>query len=104
MVKPALPYLDILAEARQLAGNYPLACYQASLHAIGLIITGLVCSKVSGEYAMVVAGAKAGVYDLKDMAFETHTAMLRAGRFPPLTLRGDGKLILLLSFRSHSNT
>jgi delta-aminolevulinic acid dehydratase/porphobilinogen synthase len=29
MVKPALPYLDILAEARdQLAPHHPLACYQ----------------------------------------------------------------------------
>lgn len=29
---------------------------------------------------MVVAGANAGVYDLKAMAFETHESMLRAGR------------------------
>ena len=62
MVKPALPYLDILAEAREIAPNHPLACYQ-----------------VSGEYAMVVAGARAGIYDLKAMAFETTECMLRAG-------------------------
>lgn len=35
--------------------------------------------QVSGEYAMVVAGAKAGVYDLQAMAFETHESMMRAG-------------------------
>lgn len=64
MVKPAMPYLDILAEARQIVPNHPLACYQ-----------------VSGEFAMIVAGAKAGVYDLKTMAYESHECMLRAGEF-----------------------
>jgi len=62
MVKPALPYLDILADAAQLAPDHPLAAYQ-----------------VSGEYAMVVAGARAGVYDLRVMAFETTESIVRAG-------------------------
>ncbi|KAH8828547.1 tetrapyrrole biosynthesis, porphobilinogen synthase [Flagelloscypha sp. PMI_526] len=62
MVKPAMPYLDIIADAAQLAPDHPLACYQ-----------------VSGEYAMVVAGARAGVYDLKTMAFESCESFLRAG-------------------------
>lgn len=62
MVKPALPYLDILSHASELAPDHPLAAYQ-----------------VSGEYAMVVAGAKAGVYDLKAMAFETTESIVRAG-------------------------
>ncbi|KIM31288.1 hypothetical protein M408DRAFT_327549 [Serendipita vermifera MAFF 305830] len=62
MVKPALPYLDVINDASQLAPDHPIACYQ-----------------VSGEYAMVVAGANAGVYDLKDMAFETSESMVRAG-------------------------
>ncbi|KAI0314662.1 tetrapyrrole biosynthesis porphobilinogen synthase [Amylostereum chailletii] len=62
MVKPSLPYLDILADAAQLAPDYPLAAYQ-----------------VSGEYAMVVAGARAGVYDLRAMAFETTECIVRAG-------------------------
>lgn len=62
MVKPALPYLDIIADATQLAGDLPIACYQ-----------------VSGEFAMIHAGAKAGVYDLKAMAFETTESMVRAG-------------------------
>ncbi|KZT19081.1 tetrapyrrole biosynthesis, porphobilinogen synthase [Neolentinus lepideus HHB14362 ss-1] len=63
MVKPALPYLDVIADAAQLAPDHPLACYQ-----------------VSGEYAMVCAGADAGVYDLKVMAFETVESMVRAGK------------------------
>ena len=62
MVKPALPYLDVIADASELAPEHPIACYQ-----------------VSGEYAMVVAGAKAGIYDLKAMAFETTESMVRAG-------------------------
>jgi porphobilinogen synthase len=62
MVKPALPYLDIIADAAALAPDHPLACYQ-----------------VSGEFAMVHAGAKAGVYDLRTMAFETTESMVRAG-------------------------
>jgi len=62
MVKPALPYLDILADAAQLARDHPLAAYQ-----------------VSGEYAMIVAGARAGVYDLRVMAFETTESIVRAG-------------------------
>ena len=62
MVKPSLPYLDVIADAAQLAADYPIACYQ-----------------VSGEYAMVCAGADAGVYDLRTMAFETCESMVRAG-------------------------
>ena len=63
MVKPALPYLDIIQDAKELASDHPLACYQ-----------------VSGEFAMIVAGARAGVYDLKTMAFESVESMVRAGR------------------------
>ncbi|KAF8119785.1 hypothetical protein EV363DRAFT_1379593 [Boletus edulis] len=62
MVKPSLPYLDIIADAAQLAVDHPIACYQ-----------------VSGEFAMVHAGARAGVYDLKALAFETTESMVRAG-------------------------
>jgi len=63
MVKPAMPYLDILSEAKtSIAPDHPLACYQ-----------------VSGEYAMVVAGARAGVYDLRVMAEESIDCMIRAG-------------------------
>lgn len=62
MVKPAMPYLDIIADAARLAPDHPLACYQ-----------------VSGEFAMVHAGARAGVYDLRTMAFESVEGMVRAG-------------------------
>ena len=37
--------------------------------------------QVSGEYAMIVAGAHAGVYDLKTMAFESMDCLLRAGAY-----------------------
>jgi porphobilinogen synthase len=62
MVKPALPYLDIIADAAELAPDHPLACYQ-----------------VSGEFAMIHAGAAAGVYELRTMAFESVESMVRAG-------------------------
>jgi porphobilinogen synthase len=62
MVKPAMPYLDIIADAARLTPDHPLACYQ-----------------VSGEYAMIVAGAEKGVYELKTMAFESVESMVRAG-------------------------
>ena len=64
MVKPALPYLDVIQDAKELAQDHPLAAYQ-----------------VSGEYAMIVAGARAGVYDLRTMAFETVESIIRAGRW-----------------------
>lgn len=62
MVKPALPYLDILSDARELAPDYPRACYQ-----------------VSGEYGMIHAAANAGVGNLRGMVEESMTSMVRAG-------------------------
>jgi len=62
MVKPALPYLDVISDAAELTPDHPIACYQ-----------------VSGEFAMVHAGAAAGVYDLRTMAFESVESMVRAG-------------------------
>ena len=61
MVKPALPYLDILAALRE---RYPLpmAAYQ-----------------VSGEYAMLHAAAANGWLDLKRCALESLTSIKRAG-------------------------
>jgi len=35
--------------------------------------------QVSGEFAMIHAGAKAGVFDLKEMALESLQGILRAG-------------------------
>lgn len=62
MVKPGTPYLDIVREAAELAKDYPISVYQ-----------------VSGEYAMLYHGAKAGVFDLKTIVLETMTGFMRAG-------------------------
>ena len=62
MVKPASSYLDIISDAKDIGRNMPVAAYQ-----------------VSGEFAMIHAGAKAGVFDLKTMALESTEGILRAG-------------------------
>lgn len=62
MVKPASQYLDIISDAKELGRDLPIAAYQ-----------------VSGEFAMIHAAAKAGVFDLKTMAFESTEGILRAG-------------------------
>ena len=62
MVKPASSYLDIISDAKEIGRDMPVAAYQ-----------------VSGEFAMIHAGAKAGVFDLKTMALESTQGILRAG-------------------------
>ncbi|KAI7343322.1 Delta-aminolevulinic acid [Hortaea werneckii] len=62
MVKPATQYLDIISDAKDIGSDMPVAAYH-----------------VSGEYAMIHAAAKAGVFDLKTMAFEATEGILRAG-------------------------
>ncbi len=61
MVKPALPYLDIIREARE-RFDIPLAAYQ-----------------VSGEYSMIHAAAANGWIDLETVMSETLTSIRRAG-------------------------
>lgn len=61
MVKPAGPYLDILARLRE-ATPLPLAAYQ-----------------VSGEYLMIESAAAAGWLDLRPVVLETLTGIKRAG-------------------------
>jgi porphobilinogen synthase len=61
MIKPALPYLDVIRAARD-AFQVPLAAYN-----------------VSGEYAMVKAAARAGWLDERAAALESLTAIKRAG-------------------------
>lgn len=61
MVKPALPYLDIIRQARN-TFNYPLAAYN-----------------VSGEYSMVKAAAGKGWLDERATIIEILTAIKRAG-------------------------
>ena len=61
MVKPALPYLDIIAAARQRT-LLPIAAYQ-----------------VSGEYSMIKAAARAGWLDETRATMESLLAIKRAG-------------------------
>jgi porphobilinogen synthase len=61
MVKPALPYLDVIRAVRE-RFDLPLAAYN-----------------VSGEYAMVKAAARAGWLDERQAALESLTAIKRAG-------------------------
>ena len=61
MVKPAMPYLDVIRSARD-RFDTPIAAYQ-----------------VSGEYAMIEAAAKNGWLDRKPTVMESLTAIKRAG-------------------------
>jgi porphobilinogen synthase len=61
MVKPALPYLDVIRAARE-RFDLPLAAYN-----------------VSGEYAMVKAAAARGWLDERQAALESLTSIKRAG-------------------------
>ena len=61
MVKPALPYLDVIREVRD-AVDVPVAAYN-----------------VSGEYAMVKAAAERGWVDEARIMRETLTSIARAG-------------------------
>jgi porphobilinogen synthase len=67
MIKPALPYLDVLAEVARTV-TVPVAAYQ-----------------VSGEYAMVEAAAANGWIDRRQVMLETLTAIRRAGAQITLT-------------------
>jgi len=61
MVKPALPYLDVVQSVRQ-EFDVPIAAYN-----------------VSGEYAMLHAAAEKGWLDLEATALESLTGIKRAG-------------------------
>jgi porphobilinogen synthase len=61
MVKPALPYLDVIRAVRETVDR-PVAAYN-----------------VSGEYAMVKAAAQRGWVDEKRIVLETLTSIRRAG-------------------------
>jgi len=61
MVKPALPYLDVIRAVRE-SVDLPVAAYN-----------------VSGEYAMVKAAAQKGWIDEKRIVLETLTSIRRAG-------------------------
>jgi porphobilinogen synthase len=61
MVKPALPYLDVIALARR-RFDVPIAAYQ-----------------VSGEFSLIEAAARMGWVDRNRMVLETLTSIRRAG-------------------------
>jgi len=61
MVKPALPYLDVIRRVRE-ATDLPVAAYN-----------------VSGEYAMIKAAAAAGYLDERAAVLEALTGIRRAG-------------------------
>jgi porphobilinogen synthase len=61
MVKPALPYLDVLRRVKDTV-NLPIAAYN-----------------VSGEYAMIKAAAAAGLLDERAAVLEALTGIRRAG-------------------------
>jgi porphobilinogen synthase len=61
MVKPALPYLDILSQVAQMS-SVPVAAYQ-----------------VSGEYAQIEAAAAQGWIDRERVMMESLVSIRRAG-------------------------
>ena len=61
MVKPALPYLDVVADVRR-THDHPVAAYN-----------------VSGEYAMLHAADEKGWLDLEAVAHESLLSIKRAG-------------------------
>jgi porphobilinogen synthase len=62
MIKPGIPYLDILREAKLRHPEIPLAVYH-----------------VSGEYSSLVYASEAGVFELKNAVIECMDAFHRAG-------------------------
>jgi len=61
MVKPAMPYLDLIYRARE-RFDVPIAAYQ-----------------VSGEFSMIMAAARNGWIDRQRAMLETLTSIRRAG-------------------------
>jgi porphobilinogen synthase len=61
MIKPAMPYLDLISQARR-RFDVPIAAYQ-----------------VSGEYSMIVAAARNGWLDHDRAMMESLTSIARAG-------------------------
>lgn len=67
MVKPGLPYLDVISRVKALT-SLPVVAYQ-----------------VSGEYAMIDAASERGWMDRRTVALETLTALKRAGAHSIIT-------------------
>ena len=77
MVKPALPYLDVIRQVKD-ATHFPTAAYN-----------------VSGEYAMVKAAAANGWLDERRVVLETLTSIRRAGADLILTYHAKDAAIWL---------
>jgi porphobilinogen synthase len=77
MVKPALPYLDVIRAVRE-RFDVPVAAYN-----------------VSGEYAMVKAAARNGWLDEKRVALEILTGIARAGASIILTYHAKDAAVWL---------
>ena len=77
MVKPALPYLDVIRAAKEATG-FPMAAYN-----------------VSGEYAMVKAAAQNGWLDERKVTLEVLTAIRRAGADQILTYHAKDAAVWL---------
>jgi len=77
MVKPGMPYLDMIREVKSKYPTHPMFVYQ-----------------VSGEYAMLSHSAHAGAFDLKSAVMESLVSMRRSGAdviityFAPKILKG----------------
>ena len=67
MIKPGMPYLDIIRDVAQVT-SVPVFAYQ-----------------VSGEYAMLTNGAAQGLFDRKNAFHESLMAFKRAGARGVLT-------------------
>jgi porphobilinogen synthase len=62
MIKPAMPYLDLIRQARDRFSDIPISAYQ-----------------VSGEYSMIMAASANGWIDLDRATMESLTSIKRAG-------------------------
>jgi len=80
MVKPALPYLDVIHRVRQAFPELPLAAYN-----------------VSGEYSMLKAAALNGWLDERNTVLESLTAIKRAGADLILTYHAKDAAVWLRS-------
>ena len=77
MIKPAMPYLDIISEARK-RFDAPLGAYQ-----------------VSGEFSMIMAAATNGWLDLDRAIVESLTSIRRAGADFILTYFAKAAIMLI---------
>jgi porphobilinogen synthase len=86
MVKPAMPYLDIIREARRVV-EVPIGAYQ-----------------VSGEFSMIMAAANNGWLDLDRTILETLTGIRRAGADFILTYFAKRAIAPAICFHFDSST